>query len=742
MEDGVSVLEVKNARDSEETAAAMEQVFSAFGSAGRHGNLLSRMFGPKEPEKFASFEIIAVNAGIHFLIVAPPHVQTYLEGQITAQYPKAVLLPVGDYVAHFLDLPHAAGQLVLSNAFYYPLKTHKDVRDLDMLSSVAGQLSKLPPQHAVAIQIRVAPAGHGWQTIAASVVARGVPDPTSLQGRMKAHPQARLIETKTNQVGFAAAVRIIAVSDSDAAARSLLHNIGGTFGVYTLGEGNSLVVAEPPFWQAKKFSAALASRSHNPSPRSQILSAGELASLWHPPGLGLSMIKNISWGRELSTDAPENLPISTDDEEEKKRINFFARTEFRNKTATFGIKHDDRRKHMYIVGKTGTGKSTMIANMAINDMRNGEGVAVIDPHGDLTDMLLDFVPSFRINDVAYLDPSDIEYPFHLNPLEVKNEAFKELVASGIVSIFYKLYHYSWGPRLEYILRNAMLTLLDVPDSTLLQVPEILTNENYRAKVVEKMTDRVLRNFWTNEFNKMSPQMKSEAVSPILNKVGQFLSSQTVRNIVGSPVSTIDLEYMMNEGKIVLVNLSQGKLGEDNSALLGSMIITKMQLAAMNRVYLSEDKRRDFYLYVDEFQNFATNSFIKILSEARKYRLDLTLANQYIGQIDEDVQKAIFGNAGSLVSFGVGAEDSRLLTREFGLKYKEEELVGLGNYQTVLKLSIDNHTSTPFAATTLPLPRSRNQNREKVIRSSRERFAKRTVRSVPGPDSPRAARAHI
>jgi hypothetical protein len=225
---------------------------------------------------------------------------------------------------------------------------------------------------------------------------------------------------------------------------------------------------------------------------------------------------------------------------------------------------------------------------------------------------------------------------------------------------------------------------------------------------------------------MSPQLRSEAVSPILNKVGQFLSSQTIRNIVGSPSSTVDLEDMMNNGKIVLVNLSQGKLGEDNSALLGAMIITKMQLAAMNRVHVAESERRDFYLYVDEFQNFATNSFIKILSEARKYHLDLTLANQYIGQIEEDVQKAIFGNAGSLASFGVGATDARILAREFGSKYKEEELVGLGNYQIVLKLSIDNYTSTPFSATTLPLPRARNQNREKVIRSSRERYAKKML----------------
>lgn len=718
------LLEVKNSRDSEETPAAMEQIFAALGAGGGHGGFLSMLFRPRHAPKYFSFELVAVNSRIHFFVGVPSSLQTYVESQLTAQYPKVLLAPVEDYAPHFLALPHKTAQVVLSNAYYYPLKTYKDVKDLDILASLLGQLAKLPVGEAVAIQFRITPAGTNWQHSASAIVARGVPDTSSTTGRMKAHPHARLIETKIAQVGFGTAIRLVSVAASEARANELLHGVGGTFGVYTLGEGNGLVISEPAFWQKKKLEQGFVERNGSLAPRFQVLNASELASLWHPPGLALSMIKNISWGSQLTGEAPENLPVATDNEEEKKQINFFGRTEYKNRLATFGIKKADRRKHVYIVGKTGTGKSTMIANMAINDMKNGEGVAVVDPHGDLTDILLDYVPSHRINDVAYLDPSDLEYPFHLNPLEVRNTAYRELVSSGIVSIFYKLYHLSWGPRLEYILRNTILTLTNVPNSTLLQVPELLTNENYRGKVVEKMADQVLKNFWLNEFAKMSPQMRSEAVSPILNKVGQFLSSQTIRNIVGSPTSTVDLESMMNQGKIVLVNLSQGKLGEDSSALLGAMIITKMQLAAMNRVYLTEGERRDFYLYVDEFQNFATTSFIKILSEARKYRLDLTLANQYIGQIDEDVQKAIFGNAGSIVSFGVGAADARILSREFGEKYEENELVAMGNYEVVMKLSIDNHTSSPFSAKTLPLPKSRNQNREKVIRSSRERYAKK------------------
>ena len=705
----------------------MEQVFAALGSDKPSGFLAS-LFGSKHSPKWFGFEVVSVNAGVHFFLSVPSDLRGYVESQLTAQYPKVLLSPADDYAPRFLERPHAVGQLSLTGPFYLPLKIHKDVRDLDMLASVLGTMAKLPTGEAMAIQVWITPAGTNWQKTASAVVSRGIPDPTSPTGRTKAHPQARIIETKISQTGFNAAVRLVSVAGNEKRAGELLSTVAGTYGVFGLGGGNSLALSQPAFWQKGKLERAIAARSGDSVPRFQVLNAAELATLWHPPGLSLAAIKNISWSAHVTGEAPENLPISTDNEDERKRINFFARTEFKNTPATFGIKKDDRRKHLYIVGKTGTGKSTMIANMAINDMKNGEGVAVIDPHGDLCDILLDFIPSHRINDVAYLDPSDIEHPFHLNPLEIKNPSYRELVASGIVSIFYKLYHYSWGPRLEYILRNTILTLTHVPESTFLQVPELLTNEGYREKIVAKLSDQVLKNFWLNEFAKMSPQMKSEAVSPILNKVGQFLSSQTIRNIIGSPQSTIDLETMMNEGKIVLVNLSQGKLGEDSSALLGAMIITKMQLAAMNRVYMAEEARRDFYLYVDEFQNFATNSFIKILSEARKYRLDLTLANQYVGQIDEEVAKAIFGNAGSLVSFGVGAADSRLLTREFGLKYKEEELVGLGNYQIVLKLSIDNHTSTPFSATTLPLPQSRNQNRDKVIRSSRERYTKAMANS--------------
>ena len=460
------------------------------------------------------------------------------------------------------------------------------------------------------------------------------------------------------------------------------------------------------------------------APRNQILNLDELASIWHPPSLALAGIKNIAWGKTSTSEPPLNLPTAENlDEADKKQINFIARTEYKNKITTFGIKKTDRRQHIYIIGKTGTGKSTLIANMAINDLRNREGLAVIDPHGDLTEILLDYIPSYRVNDVCYLDPSLAEHPFHLNPLEVRNPAYKELIASSIVAIFYKLYYYTWGPRLEHILRNCLLTLLETPEPTLVQIPDLLTNKNFRGKIVERLTDPTLKSFWTNEFEKMSENLRTEAVSPILNKVGQFVSSPTIRQIIGTYHSTVNLEEMMNQGKVLLVNLSQGKIGEDNSALLGAMIITQLQLAAMNRIRTPEEERRDFYLYVDEFQNFATSAFIKILSEARKYRLNLCLTNQYIGQLGEDLQKAIFGNAATLISFVLGATDAKIMSSEFGEVYKPEDLVSLSMYQIAIKLGIDKLTSTPFLATTLPLPRCRNQNRDKVLRVSQEKFNK-------------------
>jgi hypothetical protein len=547
--------------------------------------------------------------------------------------------------------------------------------------------------------------------------------PTADGQSIRAHPQASLFQQKITQKAFKVSFKLLTISVNNEASVSFLSHLSGSFGNLTSGEGNSLALKRPKMSKTK-FLTSVVNRQFKYAPRYHFFNIEELATVFHLPNETLSKIKNIAWGGKMAGEPPENLPIAAGiTEEQKKEINFFGKTEFRNQMVNFGIKRPDRRKHIYIIGKTGTGKSTLIANMVINDIRNREGVAIIDPHGDLCEILLNYIPSYRLNDVCYLDPSDTKNPFRMNPLEVKEKEHAELVASGIVAIFHKLYSYSWGPRLEYILRNTILTLVNRPGSTLVDVPRILSDNSFRQKIVEKCDDSVLKNFWLNEYNKMPDRLRAEAISPIQNKVGQFVTSPMIRGIIGHPHSTIDLEEFMDQGKILICNFSQGKLGEDNAALLGAMFITKMQLAAMNRIKTIESKRKDFYLYVDEFQNFATDAFIKILSEARKYRLNVCVANQYIGQLPEDIQKAIFGNTGTLTAFLVGAQDASLLSREFGKEYEEEDLVKLGNFQVVIKLAIDNLTSTPFYSLTLPLPKCSNKNKEKVLRLSKERYTK-------------------
>ncbi len=412
-------------------------------------------------------------------------------------------------------------------------------------------------------------------------------------------------------------------------------------------------------------------------------------------------------------------------EEKIHKINLFAETNFRNQRVRFGIKKDDRRRHMYLIGKTGMGKSTAMENMIIQDIINGEGVALVDPHGDFAEKIINFIPSERINDVIYLDPSDIHYPIAFNVMEAVSQEHKHLVASGLIGVFKKLWADSWGPRLEYLLRNAILALLDYPGSTLLGVMRILVDKTYRNKVISKIKDPVVKSFWVEEYSKYPQQFQVEAIAPIQNKVGQFLSTAMIRNVIGQVKSTIDIRQIMDNQKILIMNLSKGKIGEDSSAMLGAMMITKIQLAAMSRIDTPEEQRKDFYLYVDEFQNFATESFANILSEARKYRLNLTIGHQYVEQLDELVRAAVFGNVGTIMCFRVGAADAEFLATEFAPYFVEEDLVNLTKYDIYMKLMIDGVSSNPFSATTLPPLGDKylTNNKEKIINVSRERYAK-------------------
>ncbi len=408
-------------------------------------------------------------------------------------------------------------------------------------------------------------------------------------------------------------------------------------------------------------------------------------------------------------------------------INFFAKTNFRNRQVPFGIKVDDRRRHMYVIGKTGMGKTTMMENMVIQDIRNGNGVCFIDPHGDSIQKILDFVPNDRINDVVYFNPADLEHPIAFNILESVESRYKHLVASGLMGVFTKIWASMWSSRMEYILNNTILALLDSPGNTMLGIVRMYVDKKYRKKIVDNIKDPMVKAFWVEEFANYAEKYRTEAVAPIQNKVGQFLSSAVIRNIVGQPKSTLDLRDIMDNRKILLMDLSKGKVGEDNSALLGAMIITKLQLAALSRVDVPETERKDFYLYVDEFQNFVTDSFATILSEARKYRLNLTMGHQYIGQLTPDnnnkVRDAVFGNVGSMVVFRVGAADAEFLETEFEPTFTPTDIVNLPKYNVILKLMINGVSSDPFTAQTIPVDESWfTGNGEKVIKVSRERYA--------------------
>ncbi len=452
-----------------------------------------------------------------------------------------------------------------------------------------------------------------------------------------------------------------------------------------------------------------------------IMNVEELATIFHMPSKDVGT-PNVFWVNSRRLEPPHDLPAvgNVPDEE----LTIIGETNFRGHRQRFGIKTVDRRRHIYIIGKTGMGKSVLLENMIRSDVEQKKGVAVIDPHGDLADAVVDFVPSHRINDVVILDPSDISHPFAFNMLESGDDPNKRnLIASGLLGVFKKMYSESWGPRLEHILRNCLLALAETPNTSMMGIMRILVDDKYRKKIVEKLSNPMVKSFWVDEFGKMQDRMRTEAISPIQNKVGQFLSSSMIRNIVGQVKSTVNIRFMMDTGKIVVVNLSKGKIGEDNSSLLGSMLITKFQLDAMSRADTAEKDRKDFYLYVDEFQNFATDAFATILSEARKYKLNLTMANQYVAQMPDEVRDAVFGNVGTTLSFQVGFDDAEYFSNQFSEEVLPNDIVSLPKYNCYTKLMIDGMPSKTFSFSTLPPPAPSDDEgrKEKIIRLSRERY---------------------
>lgn len=409
-----------------------------------------------------------------------------------------------------------------------------------------------------------------------------------------------------------------------------------------------------------------------------------------------------------------------------KDITYFAEANFRNKHQRFGIKREDRTKHVYVIGKTGMGKSTMLENMAVQDIQNGEGMAFIDPHGQTAELLLDYVPEDRIDDVIYFAPFDTEYPISFNVLEDVGYDKRHLVVSGLMSTFEKIWVDAWSARMSYILSNTLLALLEYPNSTLMSINRMLADKEYRKKVVDNISDPTVKSFWVDEFAKYTDRYTQEATPAIQNKIGQFTSNPLIRNIIGQPRTSFDIRKLMDEKKIIIINLSKGRLGEQNANLLGSMLITKIYLAAMSRADVSSEELKklpQFYFYVDEFQSFANKSFADILSEARKYKLNLIIAHQYIEQMSEEVNAAVFGNVGTMIVFRVGAYDADILEKEFAPEFIAQDIVNLGFTQIYLRLMIDGVGSRPFSASTLPpIAKLEYSFKDKIIEASRKNYA--------------------
>jgi energy-coupling factor transporter ATP-binding protein EcfA2 len=409
-----------------------------------------------------------------------------------------------------------------------------------------------------------------------------------------------------------------------------------------------------------------------------------------------------------------------------ERVTTFASTDSRNKKVEFGIKAKDRTRHVYIIGKTGLGKSTLLENMAVQDIANGEGMAFIDPHGKTAELLLNYVPEHRMKDVLYFAPFDLEHPVSFNVLEDVGFDKRHLVVSGLMSTFKKIWLDAWSARMEYILSNTLLALLETPGTTLLGVNRMLADKDYRKMIVDNVKDPSVKSFWVDEFAKYTDRFAAEATPAIQNKIGQFTSNPLIRNIIGQSKSSFDIRKMMDENKIIIINLSKGRVGEANANLLGSMFITKIYLAAMSRADVSDrelQKLPNFYLYVDEFQSFANESFADILSEARKYKLNLTIAHQYIEQMSEEVRAAVFGNVGTMITFRVGAFDAEILEKEFSPQFTAEDLVNLGFTQIYLKLMIDGVSSSPFSASTMPpIKEPEKSFKQEVVDMSRLQFS--------------------
>lgn len=750
IESTLLILEIPKANDKQELAA--EQLFASLHGILRDKVELKRNGGFQE---HLSFEIASVDGQIRFYVWVPKTLQSFVEGQIYSQYPTVQIHTADeDYVAH--ERRHSVvytSELTLTDSEYLPIKTFQSF-EVDPLAGITGTLAKLESTgEELWVQVLVRPIADDWHKASDSwikTVKNGNPlailtgegfnlrwvgglfaalaKPPE-QGSLTAGAPKELsernktriaeAEKKATKLGYQVKIRMAYLGESTSNAKLRMQAIVGTFKQYNSTNLNGFRMTGGSFRKEDlaKYKARLF------MDRGFILNIEELASVFHLPHTNVET-PNIVWASNKTAEPPAKLPVITGNDAIDENISAFGLTNFRGINHQFGMLRYDRSRHVYIIGQTGAGKSGTLELFALSDIFHGQGYAIIDPHGDFAIDNMKFIPGSRVQDVVYFNPADTAHPLGFNPLEVTDPNMKTNISSEVIGVLKRMFGESWGPRLEYILRYTILALLDRPETTMLDITRMLTDKKFRKETLGYCTDTVVLQFWNIEFASWTDKFQAEAIAPVLNKVGAFTANPVIRNIIGQPKSTFNIRQIMDDGKILVVNLSKGLIGEDNAAILGSFLVTKIQLAAMSRSDIPDIKdRRPFYLYVDEFQNFATDSFATILSEARKYGLNLTVANQYISQMSDTVRNAVFGNVGTMISFRVSADDAPILAKQFEPQFEANDLLQMHNRHFIINMVINGEKAPAFSATTLTLPPAQADNTQHIIENTRLRYSR-------------------
>lgn len=721
--------EYENLKTTAEITSVMDQMLSSLASLYQEG-IKGILYG----QPIVSFEIVAKDREIIFFLGVPRNLQGQIQKQVHSYYPHASIEPSGDFRIFKEGMKTSCGIVQTSRSYIYPIKTYNELTS-DSIASITNTLSKIGDDSRASIQILVRPVSQAWRAQIDWAIRRiqegkGVPlgitiwnkasyflseftsgiSPDKQTDIRKTTPlqeeTIKLLTQKSSKTGFVCQIRIVSLSKTKEESKVNLRNIFSSFGQYSSPDRNGFKLYE--IADSKEFLTHYILRSFY-GLKKIILNTEELASIYHLPSEQVET-PGIRWFMAKRASVPANIP--------KEGI-ILGKNIYRGEEVPIRLKEADRRRHLYAIGMTGTGKSTFFESMILQDIKEGRGVAVFDPHGELVEGLLNRIPKSRAEDVIYFDPADTERPMGVNLLEWKTKEQKDFLVQEAVQIFYKLFDPNGqgfiGPQFEHWMRNAALTLMDSPGGgTLIEIPKLFTDDEFREKKIQSIQDQVVKAFWTQQLSKTADFHKSEMYNYFISKFGRFMTNITMRNIIGQPKSSFDIREVMDQKKILLINLAKGEIGEINSNLLGMIFVAKIFTAALSRADIEESKREDFYLYVDEFQNFATDTFADILSEARKFKLNLNITNQYIAQIPEPIRDAIIGNVGTLVSFRVGVPDAEFMAKEFSPVADEKDLNNIDAFNAYVKLLVDNAPLRPFSMQTIKDETPENEELGKAI----------------------------